>query len=152
MALVHEKLYQTKDFTNIHFREYAEELVSHLLSTYGKKEGEIGLVLSIGDISLNIDIMIPFGLILNELVTNTLKYAFEGIERPEIRISFKKHDGRAALVYSDNGRGMPEHVNFPDSETLGLQIVNMLTLQLQGDIELIRNAGTKFILNFNLAE
>jgi two-component sensor histidine kinase len=146
MALVHEKLYQTRDFTNINFREYVEEFVRHILSTYGKKEGDISLVLSIDEINLNIDAMIPFGLILNELVTNSLKYAFEGIERPEISISFDAHDGQAGLVYSDNGRGMPEHINFPDSETLGLQIVNMLTHQLKGDIELKRNGGTKFTI------
>jgi two-component sensor histidine kinase len=95
MALVHEKLYKTEDFSNINFSEYVEEFVRHILSSYGKKEGDIGLLLSVGDINLNIDTMIPCGLILNELVTNSLKYAFEGVERPEISISFDANNGQA---------------------------------------------------------
>jgi PAS domain S-box-containing protein len=152
MALVHEKLYQTKDFSNINFREYVEELVSHLLDTYGMKEGDINLLLSVGDINLNIDTIIPCGLILNELVTNSLKYAFEGVERPEISISFDKHDGQATLIYSDNGIGMPEHIDFPSSESLGLQIVSMLALQLRGTAELKRDVGTEFVIRLELAE
>jgi PAS domain S-box-containing protein len=151
MALVHEKLYQTQDFTNISFREYVEELVRHLMHTYGKKDGDISLVISLDDIKLNIDTIIPCGLILNELVTNSLKYAFEDVERPEIGISLDIHDdGQGVLVYSDNGRGMPERVNFPNSDTLGLQIVNMLALQLKGTVGLERNGGTKFVIKFDL--
>jgi two-component sensor histidine kinase len=150
MALVHEKLYKTEDFSNINFSEYVEEFVRHILSSYGKKEGDIGLLLSVGDINLNIDTMIPCGLILNELVTNSLKYAFEGVERPEISISFDANNGQAELVYSDNGIGMPEHIDFQNSETLGLQLVNMLTFQLQGDIELKRDNGTSFIIKFEI--
>lgn len=151
MALVHEKLYHTQDFSDINLREYVEEFVRYVISTYWKREDEIELLLNIDDVNLSIDKMIPFGLILNELVTNSLKYAFQGIERPEISISFDAHDGRATLVYRDNGIGIPEHIEFPSSETLGLQIVNMLALQLQGDIELKRNGGTSFIIDFELA-
>jgi two-component sensor histidine kinase len=150
MALVHEKLYQTTDITNINLREYVEEFVRHIMSSYGKKEGDIGLLLSINDIKLTIDTMIPIGLILNELVTNSLKYAFEGVERPEISISFDAHDGQATLIYSDNGSGMPEHIDFQDSKTLGLQLVNMLTVQLMGTVQLERNDGTRFTIKFDL--
>ena len=152
MALVHEKLYKTQDVSNINLREYVEEFGRHILSTYGKKEEEISLTVSVDDINLNIDTMIPFGLILNELVTNSLKHAFEGVERPEIRISFDKHDGLATLIYSDNGRGIPEHIDFSKSDTLGLQIVNMLALQLKGSVKLDRNDWTKFTIKFELAE
>jgi PAS domain S-box-containing protein len=151
MALVHEKLYQTKDFANINFREYVEEFVGHILVTYGKKEGEISLTVSVDDINLNIDTMIPFGLILNELVTNSLKHAFEGVERPEISISLDVDDDQATLVYGDNGRGIPEHIDFLKSDTLGLQIVNMLALQLKGSVKLDRNDWTRFTIRFEFA-
>jgi PAS domain S-box-containing protein len=150
MALVHEKLYQTQNFVNINFREYVEELASHLLETYGKKKGDIGLLLSIDDISLNIDTMIPCGLILNELVTNSLKYAFEGIEKPEISISLERDNNQGTLVYSDNGTGIPAHVDFPSSKSLGLQIISMLSLQLKGKVELERDNGTRFIIKLEL--
>jgi PAS domain S-box-containing protein len=150
MALVHEKLYQTKDFANINFREYVEELVGHIMSSYGMKEGDIGLLLSIDDINLNIDTIIPCGLILNELTTNSLKHAFEDVEQPKISIAFNIEGDQAALVYSDNGRGIPEHVDFQDSETLGLQIVKMLAFQLKGSFELERDDETRFTINFKL--
>jgi two-component sensor histidine kinase len=152
MALVHEKLYQTQDFININFREYVEELVRHIMSTYGMKEGEMGLELSIDNINLNIDTMIPCGLILNELVTNSLKHAFDDIKSSEIGISLKEDDGQATLVYSDNGRGIPEHVNLQNSDTLGLQIINMLAVQLKGTVKLERDEGTRFTIDLNLAE
>jgi PAS domain S-box-containing protein len=147
MALVHEKLYQTKDFSNINFRGYVEELVSHLLDTYGKEKGDVGLSLSVDNINLNIDTMIPCGLILNELVTNSLKYAFDGIEKPEIRISFDTNNGRAELVYGDNGI-----IEFPNSNSLGLQIVDMLALQLRGSVEHKRDGGTEFAISFDLRD
>jgi PAS domain S-box-containing protein len=148
MALVHEKLYQTQDFSTIDLREYVEDLVRHLLHTYGKKEGDIGLVLSIDDINLNIDTMIPCGLIINELVSNSIKYAFKGVERPEISISLNADDTQATLIFSDNGIGIPEHIDFQSSETLGLKIVNMLATQLKGTAELNRGGGTRFTINF----
>jgi PAS domain S-box-containing protein len=151
MALVHEKLYQTKDFTDINFREYVEEFVRHILSTYGKKEGDISLMLSVDDISLNIDTMIPCGLIINELVTNSIKHAFEGVESPEISIALNVNDNFATLVYRDNGMGIPEHVDIQIIETLGLQIIKMLAVQLRGVVKLDRDNGTSFIIDFKLA-
>jgi PAS domain S-box-containing protein len=148
MALVHEKLYQTQDFTSISFKEYADEMIKYLLHTYRQDTEDIGYKLYIDDIFFGIDTMIPCGLIINELVTNSLKHAFKGIERPEISIALNMDDGQATLVYSDNGSGMPENINFPVSETLGLQIINMLAFQLKGEIELERKGGTKFIIRF----
>jgi two-component sensor histidine kinase/ABC-type uncharacterized transport system substrate-binding protein len=152
MALVHEKLYQTQDFITINFKGYIEELTRYLLHTYGKKESDINLALSIDDAYLNIDTMIPLGLVINELVTNSLKHAFEGVERPEISISFNVYNDHFAMVYSDNGRGLPEHIDFSNSRTLGLQIVNMLILQLKGTVELDKEKRNKFTLKFENPE
>jgi PAS domain S-box-containing protein len=152
MALVHEKLYQTQNFISISLKEYVDELVKHLIHTYKEDTANLGYELYIDDIFFNIDTMIPCGLIINELVTNSIKHAFEDIERPELSIALSMDDGRATLVYSDNGIGLAENIDLSDSETLGLQIVNMLTDQLEGEIESERNGGTKFIIRFLLPE
>jgi PAS domain S-box-containing protein len=150
MALVHEKLYQARDFANISFREYIRELVAYLLRALEKSAEAVRLGLDMDQASLNIDAMIPCGLIVNELVTNSLQHGFEGIGSPEINMSFSMDDGRASFVYGDNGRGIPGHIEFPDSGTLGLQIIEMLTTQLKGTVTLERTSGTKFSFNFEL--
>ncbi|MEJ2181900.1 MAG: PAS domain S-box protein [Nitrospirota bacterium] len=147
MALVHEKLYSTQDFAHIGFGDYVEDLARHLFQAYGK---EVRLILHADDISLNIDMMVSCGLIINELITNSLKHAFEDTGAPEIDISLSIDDGRAVLVYADNGTGLPEHIDFHNSDTLGLQIINMLTYQLKGSIEVNASAGTTFTIAFEL--
>jgi two-component sensor histidine kinase len=149
MALVHEKLYQTRDYININLKEYIEDLARQLLRTYEKKESDMGLRLSIDDIYLNIDTTIPLGLVVNELVTNSLKYAFQDVERPEIGISINQNNGHMTMVYSDNGSGLPENVDPLNSQTLGLQIVNMLMLQLKGTLELDREKRSEFTLKID---
>ena len=145
MALVHEKLYRTKDLADINFRDYVQELLSHLIQTFDK---EIDLDLDLDVSKLDIDTIIPCGLILNELVTNSLKHAFDGVDSPRISVSMKEVDGRFRLVYTDNGTGVPDHVDFPPTGSLGLQIISMLAIQLDGSVELDRATGTKFIINF----
>ncbi len=145
MALVHEKLYHSKDLADINLSDYVQELLSHLILTFGK---EIDLSLDINISKLDIDTMIPCGLILNELVTNSLKHAFRGVDTPRINVSMKAIDGMLRLVYTDNGTGVPDHVEFPPSDSLGLQIISMLAYQLNGSVELDRSTGTKFIIDF----
>ena len=150
MALVHEKLYQTQDFSKIYVKDYLKELILQLIQTYGKEESDIGLALSVDNISLDIDTIIPCALILNELVTNSLKHAFEDVGGAEINVSFKANGNQATLIYSDNGPGIPEHIDFPNSESLGLQIIDMLSRQLRGSVELERDDMTRFTIKFNL--
>lgn len=152
MALVHEKLYRTQDFTDINFREYVMDLVRHIFQSYGKACGEIALKMEIDEVSLGIDTMIPCGLILNEMVTNSVKHAFDQIPQPEIQIMCKAKEESVHLVYRDNGKGIPEDIDFPSPSSLGLQILDMLTRQLRGTIELKRSPGTEFDISFRFLE
>jgi PAS domain S-box-containing protein len=150
MAFIHESLYQTKDFTSINFSEYVVNLANNLLHSYSNIEQEIKLKLDIQNVFLNLDLAIPCGLIINEIVSNALKYAFvEKHEQPEISIQMKTDGENLTLVISDNGVGLPQKIDFRNTESLGLQLVVTLTDQLNGTIELDSTNGTKYKIIFN---
>ncbi len=147
MSLVHEKLYHSKDLANIDFNEYIRVLTHDLLQSYGASE-RIALIMDTEDISLGIDTAIPCGLIINELVSNALEHAFPDREG-EIRIALHSYDSETELIVADNGVGMPEDVDFRDTDSLGLRLVTILVEdQLQGTIRLERDGGTKFRITF----
>lgn len=111
----------------------------------------IQLKLNVEDVLLIIDTAIPCGLIINKLVSNALKYAFPKGEVGEIRIEFRKiDDSKYTLIVSDNGVGVPKELDFRNTESLGLQLVSLLTDQLGGIVELNRKRGTTFNFTFNL--
>ncbi|MBM3213257.1 PAS domain S-box protein, partial [Candidatus Poribacteria bacterium] len=154
MSLVHERLYQSHNLSKLTFSDYIKNLTSSLFRTYGITPDFISLKLDLEDISLNIDKAIPCGLILNELITNSIKYGFKngngGKEnKGEIAISFHSNgNNQINLIISDNGSGIPENVDFRNTKSLGLQLVNRLVEQLDGTIALDRNDGTKFDIKF----
>lgn len=149
MALVHEQLYQSKDLAKINSAEYIENLVSTLFSSYNINLEFICLNLNIDDICIDVDTAIPCGLIINELVSNSLKYAFLPGKNGKICVYFQKYDcTRFILTVSDNGIGFPKNIDFQHTDSLGLQIVTALTNQLGGSIELIREIGTEFKMIF----
>lgn len=149
MALIHEQLYQSKDFARIDFAEYVENLVTNLFSSYDVSSEAITLKLDVDNIFLSVDIAIPCGLIINELVLNSLKHAFIIGQKGEVCIELCANDDNClTLSISDNGIGFPKNLDFQNTESLGLQIVVALTSQLEGTIELIRNIGTKFKIKF----
>ena len=134
MAIIHEKLYQSSSLTNINFKEYIEKLILDIYYSYGILNGSIESVLEIHDINLNIDTAIPLGLIINELVTNSIKYAFpEHIGKINIKL-VSNHD-QLELTIADNGTGISEELVLESSKTLGLQLVNSLIKQLDGKLE-----------------
>ena len=150
MALVHEKLYQSKDFTRINFAEYVENLISYLFRAYGVSEDHIYLELDIAQVTLNIDTAIPCGLIVSELVSNALKYAFLDNLQGLISISLRSDESNNfLLIVKDDGRGMPTDFDFKSVKSLGLQLVNILTKQLKGTLELDRHDGTEFRVSFS---
>lgn len=153
MALIHEKLYQSRDVSNINLIEYIRDLVSHLLRSYTATSQFVNLKIDANDIWLNIDTAIPCGLIINELVSNSLKHAFpQPSPDNEISISIHLADGNLfRLIVSDNGIGFPQGLDFRDTDSLGLQLVCTFTEQLEGAIELDRNHGTAFIITFTQA-
>ncbi len=150
MALAHEILYNSNDLTRVDIAEYVYCLVDYLFSDHGISKETITLHIRIDDISLRLETAVPFGLILNEMVSNALKYAFpagstSGIIR--IELCFGEGDQLRFLV-SDNGRGLPSNLDFRNAQTLGLQLIDILTQQLKGTIELDRSAGTAFTISF----
>jgi len=150
MSLIHEKLYQSKDLAKIDFNEYINDLVSNLFESYEVNPGKINLNMNIENIQLNIEFAIPCGLITNELVTNSLKYAFSSNIRGEIKIAFSKtEENMFELVICDNGIGLPKDLDFRKTESLGLHLVTILAEnQLHGEIDLYRNEGTGFKIKF----
>ncbi|MBD1808162.1 PAS domain S-box protein [Microcoleus sp. FACHB-SPT15] len=149
MALVHEKLYQSKDCAKIIFVDYVETLTSYLFQVYGVKAENITLNLKIDDISLNIDTAIPCGLIINELVSNSLKYAFPNRKEGVITVIFQSSlNGQRKLIVKDNGIGLSANFKLDHVKSLGLKLVNVLTKQIEGTIAVNRNAGTEFRISF----
>lgn len=149
MALVHEQLYQSEDLARIDFAEYIENLAANLLSSYDVNSDAIALKINVEPIHLSVDVAIPCGLIINEIVTNSLKYAFPLGKSGEICIDFHSDNNNQLLLsVSDNGIGLPPDFDIQDTETLGLQLVTALTGQLSGTIELNRNFGTEFKITF----
>ena len=153
MALVHEKLYQSKDLTRIDFNDYINSLANGLFSFYNISASNISLNIDAEGVSLGIDSAIPCGLIINELFSNSLKHAFPDQRKGEINITFKQNDSEEEseyeLLMSDNGVGIPGSLDIRAARTLGLQLVTSLAEhQLQGELKLDRNHGTKFVIRF----
>lgn len=147
MALIHEKLYQNKSLSQLNLKDYVVELIDNLIKSYSNNS-TIQKEIDISEILLNADTAIPLGLIINELVSNSLKYAFpDGREgRISLRVS-QQAQGGFKMIASDDGIGLPEGFDLNNTETLGLQLVNSLVSQLNGEIKIINEAGTQFEIN-----
>ena len=150
MALMHEKFYHLDDLARIEFAEYVEELARYFFSSYIAEPSAIAFTSKV-DVRLTMDEAIPCGLILQELLSNSVKHAFPR-GSGEIRIAFHSDDGEFELVYWDNGVGLPQKVNLGNPETLGLQLVTDLADQLRGKIRYEYRAGSLFTLTFPAAE
>jgi PAS domain S-box-containing protein len=149
MALIHEKLYQSKDLTVIPMSGYIGDLITNLYISFGISDEKIKAVIKVADVNLNVSTAIPCGLIINELVTNCLKHAFPGDRKGEIVLSLQPLEGKYELIVSDNGIGFPENTDFRNTESLGLKLVISLISQLDGVIELDRTGGATFTIRFS---
>lgn len=148
MAMIHEKLYQSEDLTHLNFVDYIQSLVSNLFYSYNVDTTKIKSRLEIEDLSLNMETAVPCGLIISELVSNSLKYAFPNDMSGEILVSLKSVDDYYELIEADNGVGLPEDIDFNTLDSLGLLLVNSLTEQLDGEITINRVKGTEFKIKF----
>ena len=149
LALIHEKIYQSDELNDIEFKEYIKKLLEHLYFSYNINKEDIEINIKADDVLLDIDTAVPCGLIINELVTNSLKYAFEGRDKGVINISLQEVDSNCyKLCVNDNGVGMPENFDVYKSETLGMQLLTALVDQLDGKIELINTNGVNFTIYF----
>jgi two-component sensor histidine kinase len=148
LALIHEKLYQSKDLARIDFAGYIKNLTNYLFRSYGVS-GSITLDIKIDNVFLDIDMAIPCGLIVNELVSNSLKHAFPGMTKGNIVISLnRENENKFILAVGDNGIGFPKDIDFKNTKSLGLQLVNILADQIKGGIDLYSEVGTTFIIRF----
>lgn len=151
IAMVHEKLYQNEDLSNIEARKYISELVQVISDAIRDEEKTIRTVIDVDDINLSLDQGIPCGLILNELISNSFKHAFEDRDSGEIQISLKKSGDWTTMSVTDNGIGLPENYAIGSSESLGHILVEALSGQLKATIDVISEPGlTKFQLHFKL--
>lgn len=149
MAFVHESLYQTKDFSNINFSSYVENITSNLVHSYSNPDNPPKLNMELDAIQLNLDTAIPCGLIINELISNSLKYAFRDKKDGQLDVTVKKSGNSIRIVIADNGKGFPANVDFRNTESLGLQLVVTLVDQINGKIELETKKGAKFTIDFS---
>jgi PAS domain S-box-containing protein len=149
MALLHENLYQADDLSRVDFREYIQQLASHLFRSYGVAAQRIHLRTNIDELYLNLDAAVPCGLIINEVVSNSLKHAFPDSREGEIRIELLAPvRGMARLVVADNGIGMPNETEGTAGKSLGMRLVRALAEQLGATIEVQSTDGTEVRLNF----
>jgi len=168
MALIHEELYEGDKIDTFDFAAYLRKLASDLFSSYNLGNDGISLKLDLEQAYLGMDTAIPLGIIVNELISNSLKHAFPAGSEGEIYISLwktetfadkhetycpgsycmEKDDFQYILKVSDNGKGIPEEIDFENSDSLGLQLVNILVEQIDGCIKLKRNNGTEFTIRF----
>jgi PAS domain S-box-containing protein len=149
MALVHEKLYQSADLSRLDFTEYVRSLTDLLVRSYQAETSRVTVRTTVEDVRLGIDAAVPLGLIINELVSNCLKYAFPSGRRGEVRVDLRPDDGeRYLLRVVDDGVGLPAGFDPRTTETLGMQLVCALTEQLGGTIELVPSGGTEFRIRF----
>lgn len=166
MAIVHEKFYQSKDLSNVNFKDYVEDIVRELFRSYGVDTGKIGRKIEVADVSLGINTAIPCGLVINELISNSLKHAFPAGKGGEMLIQLHLIDPVESseagakqvhrvdqdwieLIVSDTGVGMPENIDFRNTKSLGLQMITgIVENQLGGTIEVGRTEGTRIQIRF----
>jgi PAS domain S-box-containing protein len=149
IALIHESLYRSDDLSQINISKYLHNLTSHLSSIHAADAKGIRFKISADNIFLDINRAIPCGLLLNELITNALKYAFPKETEGEIKIDLKRYkQNKLRLSIADNGIGFPQGLDFRKTESLGLQLVNSLISQLNGTIKMQQTKGTKYTLVF----
>lgn len=172
MALIHEELYRSRGMDTLDFSSYLHKLTEDLLNSYALKTDDVSLKLNLEQVYLGMDTAIPLGIIVNELVTNSLKYAFQPGKEGKISISLYKikdpdevHENYAdsetnidcenekyfqyMLVVTDNGSGIPEEIDIENTDSLGLQLINVLVDQIEGHLEMKVDAGTEFRISFN---
>ncbi|MGG6268967.1 PAS domain S-box protein [Leptolyngbya sp. AN10] len=151
MALIHERLYRSNSLAKVSFSEYIHKLTSDLFRSYDSSDRSISIEFNLAEIELDIDVAIPCGLIVNELVSNALKHAFPNNMTGIIWVDFVCDDSMiCALTIADNGVGIPEEISIYDSDSLGLQLVSAFTKKLHGKLQFERSKGSRIKVSFSL--
>jgi len=151
MALIHEKLYRSEGLAQIDFKNYLESLINLLRSSHKVAGVELRYELEIERIKLDVDTAIPLGLIANELISNCLKHAFSGRRQGVMRVALQKNDGSGhSLIVQDDGNGLPDGFDPDKTNSLGVKLVQMLSAQIKGQMNLKNGNGTEFTITFNV--
>jgi two-component sensor histidine kinase len=148
ISLIHEALYKSPDFEKVDFCDYIRNLTANLFSSFGARAGKIHLIYKLQEAFLKIETAIPCGLIINELVSNALKYAFNKDQEGSITVEFRPDGENFIIAVSDNGKGLPDSIDIQNSGSTGMELVTSLTQQLGGTIVVDRTLGTSFTMNF----
>ncbi|MCF0073048.1 ATP-binding protein [Dyadobacter sp. CY261] len=152
IALIHQNLYQFENLSSINLKRFVNDLARQVQSVF-QKEKNVSLAIEVPDLHLDIDSAVPLGLILNELLSNSFKYAFSNVPEGEIAVTIETaSEGRFRLIYSDNGPGLPELFDPGKAKTLGLQLVNDLSRQIGGTVHYETVNGAMFTIHFTNRE
>ncbi len=149
MMVLYDKLYRSTDYHSVAMAEYLPFMVGEMVRIFPQAR-TVKVDTAVEDFSLGVGKLVPLGILLNELISNSMKYAFQGKEGGRIGVSASLKDGRAVLVVEDNGTGLPETVNVDESSGFGLRLVALLVKQLKGEIRIEREKGTRFVLEFSV--
>jgi two-component sensor histidine kinase len=151
MALIHQTLYQSKDFASVDFDSFLDSLVPNLTTSYGAPPNCIAVSTGASGVLLPINIAVPCGLVVNELISNALKHAFPRGQSGQVSVNLRKESGdQVVLSVSDNGVGIPDDLNIEQTTTLGLQLVLLLADQLRAHVMIRRSNPTCFELRLPL--
>ena len=149
MSLVHELLYRKNEVKRIYFKTYAEELVSSIFKSLTNVSDKIIYNIECQDESFGLEVAVPLGLMLNEAITNSVKYAFTDQDSGQIDIILTKTGAyHYKLIIKDNGKGIPDEFIKGNMETLGIELINILSEQLEGTLKISNENGTKIELDF----
>ncbi|MCS3923855.1 PAS domain S-box protein [Methanosalsum natronophilum] len=149
MSLAHEKLYAGDNVANVEISDYITSLVNHIKQMNMSVNIPVEIDIDVDELYLNMDTTIPLGLLVNEIVTNSFKHAFDGRDKGNISISFKEIDEGYNLVIQDDGIGLPDDININDLNSLGLKIIDLLVQQLGGKVEVNNSNGTCYIISIS---
>ncbi len=150
IALVHDKLYRSNDFTSINFNEYLLEILDQQQRIYLNPNQKIKIITDCEAINLKLDLAVPLGLIASEVITNAFKHAFINHPTPILKIKLKKVNHQIQLTITDNGKGLPDTFNINESNTLGMELITALSEQINSSISFKSNQGTEFSILFEL--
>ncbi|MCF7794456.1 MAG: PAS domain S-box protein [Candidatus Cloacimonetes bacterium] len=149
MRILYDKLFRSDNFQAVDMKDYLSPLIDEVISVFPQKE-EVEVIKKIASFSISAKLVFPLGIIVNELITNIMKYAFQNTENNQIIIKTKKIDDRAQLIIKDNGGGLPADFDLKNSSGFGLQLVDMLTNQIRGNIKFESEYGTRITMKFKV--
>lgn len=148
MSFIHETIYRTADFSKLEFTEYLRTIVNNLIQSYRTGNEAVSLVADMDLVYLNLDQSIPCGLIVNELVSNALKYAFKGRDKGKLKLGLHEKDNVIEISVKDNGVGLPKDFSYEKTNSLGIQLVYALLDQIDASMEIKVKGGTEFLIKF----